>query len=77
MAEQPTGMSRCQTDITADPDWQSEQIDRLLGFEVLQAHLHARFQPMDAERLADKISLDKGISHRIVKSIQNQLNARQ
>jgi hypothetical protein len=77
MAVSPTGMSRCQTDITADPDWQDEQIDRLLAFEVLQAHLHAKFQPMEAERLADKISLDKGISYRIVQSIQSKLNARQ
>ena len=70
-------MPALQTDQTADPLWQEEHIDRLLAFEVLQAVIHARYQPMDAERLSDKIGLDKGISYRIVKSIQNTVNARQ
>jgi hypothetical protein len=72
----PIATNPLQTDITTDLAWQEEQVDRLLGFEVLQSVLNARYQPMEAERLADKISLDKGVSYRIVQSIQNTINAR-
>jgi len=57
-------------DITIDPEWQAEQVDRLLGFELLQQAIHARYQPIDAAHLADKVALDKGMAYRIVQSIQ-------
>lgn len=66
-------MSRLPPDITLDPAWQQEQADRLLGFEVLNNILHARYQPMDPERLADKIGADKGYSFMVVKNIKRAL----
>lgn len=66
-------MSRLPPDITLNPEWLQEQADRLLGFEVLQNVLHARYQPMDPERLADKIGADKGYSFMVVKNIKKAL----
>lgn len=60
-------------DPTADRNWQDEQTDRLLGYEVLSRSMRAEFQPMDAERLSDKIGLDKGVAFRVVQSIQKSL----
>lgn len=66
-------MNRSATDITLDPAWLQEQADRLLGFEVLNNVLHARYQPIDPERLADKIGADKGYSFMVVKNIKRAL----
>lgn len=59
--------------ITLDPVWLDEQMDRFLGFEILVRTLRAAYQPINPECLADKIGADKGISHKIVKSIQRNL----
>ncbi len=66
-------MSRSVTDITLDPAWLQDQADRLLGFEILSNALHARYQPIDPERLADKIGADKGYSFMVVKNIKRAL----
>lgn len=63
-------MNHCLNDITLDPAWREEQVDRLLGFEILQNALNARYAPVEPARLADKISADKGIAYRILQSIK-------
>ena len=68
---QPIAIPTLETDITLDGAWQAEQVDRLLGFEILQHALNARYQPLDAAVLADKVALDKGIAHRIIKKIKS------
>ena len=65
------------SDITLDPDWQAEQMDRLLGFEILQRACTATYQPIDPELLADKIGASKGLSFKIVKNLSRRLNERQ
>lgn len=66
-------MKASPVDPTMDRAWQEEQTDRLLGHEILSRALRAEFQPMDAERLSDKIGLDKGVAFRVVQSIQKNL----
>ncbi len=70
-------MNRCfDGDITTSREWQEEQIDRLLGFEILSRSLRAQYQPIDPAILADKIGLDKGTAFRIVQQIKQNLNER-
>ena len=67
-------MKCLESDITLDPKWQDEQVDRLLGFEILQRMLHAEYQPIEAAILADKDAIDKGAAYRIIRSIEQNLN---
>lgn len=67
-------MKCLEFDITLDPKWQDEQVDRLLGFEILQRMLHAKYQPIEAAVLADKVAIDKGAAYRIIRSIEQNLN---
>jgi hypothetical protein len=67
-------MKCLESDITLDPKWQDEQVDRLLGFEILQRMLHAEYQPIEAAILADKVAIDKGAAYRIIRSIEHNLN---
>ena len=67
-------MNLSERDCTLDPAWIEEQMDRLLGFEILTRSLKASYQPMAPEVLSDKIGADKGITHKIVKSIQQSLD---
>lgn len=76
LEEQPIVMKCLDPDITLDAKWQGEQNDRLLGFEVLQQMLHARYQPIEAAILADKVAIDKGAAYRIILSIKNNLNGK-
>lgn len=69
-------MKCLDSDITLDAKWQGEQNDRLLGFEILQQMLHARYQPIEAAILADKVAIDKGAAYRIILSIKNNLNGK-
>lgn len=70
----PIAMKCLESDITLDPKWQNDQIDRLLGFEILLHILHAEYQPIDAAVLADKVAIDKGLAYRITRSINQNLN---
>jgi hypothetical protein len=63
------------SDVTLDPKWQAEQMDRLLGFEILTRSLTAQYQPMSPELLADKIGAHKGIAFTIIQNLQRKLNA--
>lgn len=63
----------CLDEPTLNREWCAEQTDRLLGFELLTRVLTANHQPIEPGQLADKVALDKGISHRIIKGIQCKL----
>lgn len=60
-------------DITTSRPWRDEQVDRLLGFEILHRTLRAKYQPIEPAILADKIGLDKGTEFRIIKQIKLNL----
>lgn len=76
MAASPIGMNSSGTDLTTDPVWQAEQMDRLLGFEILTRTLAAKYQPIEPEVLADKIGAHKGLSHLIIQGLRLRLNAK-
>lgn len=63
------------SDVTLDPKWQAEQMDRLLGFEILTRTLTAQYQPMSPELLADKIGAHKGLAFTIIQNLQRKFNA--
>jgi len=63
-------------DITYNRDWVAEQVDRLLGFEVLKKACTADPLPIPPALLADKIGLNKGFSYNLISKINNrQANA--
>jgi len=62
-------------DPSTDPVWLGEQMDRLLGYEILMRSLHAQYQEMKPEVLADKIGAHKGIAYSITESIKAKLHA--
>lgn len=62
-------------DPSTDPTWLGQQMDRLLGFEVLTRTLRAQYQEMKPEVLADKIGAHKGIAYSITESIKAKLHA--
>ncbi len=68
----PTAMNTL-ADCTLDRDWCAEQTDRLIAFEILQRAIRADTQPVEPGILGDKVALDKGYSHRIIKGIQCKL----
>jgi len=70
-------MKSLDGDITLSPAWQAEQMDRLLGFEILTRTLTAQYQPISPELLADKIGAHKGVAYTIVQNLQRKLNANQ
>ena len=69
--EQPIAM-RSSRDITNNPEWIAEQVDRLLGFEVLTKLLTADPRPIPPGSLADKIGVYKGYSHSILSDISTR-----
>lgn len=71
---QPIDMPSSQ-DITESPVWMAEQVDRLLGFEVLTKLVTSDPRPIPPGSLADKIGVYKGYSHTILSEIRTrQLN---
>jgi hypothetical protein len=67
-------MKHLEADTTMDAAWQAENMDRLLGFEILSRTLRATFQPMAPELLADKVGMDKGMSFKMVKEIAGRMS---
>jgi len=67
-------MPHSDTDPSVDADWQAEQTDRLLGFEVLQRVMRADYHPVNADALADKVGIDKNLTHRILENLRRKLN---
>lgn len=73
--EPHTDTNPLAVDPSTDPVWLAEQMDRLLGFEVLTRTLRAQYQEMKPEVLADKIGAHKGIAYSITESIKAKLHA--
>lgn len=73
--EQPTDTKPLEVDPTTDIRWQEQQMDRLLGFELLNRVLRAEYQEMKPEVLAGKIGAHKGIAYSITESIKAKLHA--
>ncbi len=66
-----------EKDITTDPVWIEEQVDRLSGWEYLNRRLrHQMDKPMRPQDLCDKIGVHKGYIHEIIKSLAKKLNAK-
>lgn len=64
-------------DITLDPEWISEQVNRLAGWEYLNRYLSNELdKPMLPQELCDKIGVHKGYIHEMTKSIRKKLNAK-
>ena len=64
-------------DITLDPEWISEQVNRLSGWEYLNRYVrHELDKPMLPQELCDKIGVHKGYIHEMTKSIRKKLNAK-
>lgn len=61
-------------DVTTDPIWKAEQMDRLLGFEVLKKVCTGDPDPIPPLLLADKIGVNKGFSFDMLENISNNLN---
>jgi hypothetical protein len=61
-------------DKSLDPEWQAEQTDRLLGFEILTRTLTARYQPISPQDLSEKIAANKNYSYSILQSIRRKIN---
>lgn len=67
-------MPHSDTDPSVDPVWQAEQADRLLGFEVLSHVMRGDYHPVAADALADKVGIDKNLTHRILEKLRPSLN---
>lgn len=66
-----------QQDTTLDKDFINEQIDRLLGWEILNRYLnHQNNLPLEPLKLCDKIGVDKQYVHRVIKTVKYKLNAK-
>lgn len=57
-------------DITLNPQWEAEQVDRLVGFEILRRAVDARYQPVNPADLADRVAVDKGYPNRIIEKLR-------
>jgi hypothetical protein len=60
-------------DVTTDPKWINEQIDRLLAWEVLQREFMCVSEPMEILHLCDSIGVNKGFVHSTLVSIRKKL----
>lgn len=68
-----TVMQTSEDDPTSNKEWLSEQVDRLLGFEILHRTLHAQYQPIEPTALSDKTGLDRNAAKRIVTHLRTIL----
>lgn len=64
-------------DITLDPEWIEEQVNRLAGWEYLNRRLkHQLNEPMRPQDLCDKLGVHKGYIHEMTKSVRRKINAK-
>ena len=73
LTEPPIAMRRSR-DITTDTEWCYEQMDRLLGFEILTKAISGNPTPMPPSILADKIGTHKCFPHAILLDIIRKAN---
>lgn len=64
------------SDVTADPKWINEQIDRLLAWEVLQREFMGVSEPMEILHLCDSIGVNKGFVNNTLVSIRKKLHGK-
>jgi hypothetical protein len=70
-------MNEPKDDITLDPEWISEQVNRLAGWEYLNRYVrHKLDKPMLPQELCDKIGVHKGYIYEMTKSVKKKLNAK-
>lgn len=62
-----------KADITTNPKWQGEQIDRLLGYEFLRSAVLCEVREMEIQELCDKIGVNKGYVHKVITSARHKL----
>ena len=66
-----------EDDITLDPEWIEEQINRLAGWEYLNRHVrHQLSTPMRPQELCDRIGTYKGYVREVTKSVYKKINAK-
>ena len=62
-------------DLTLDPDFIEEQVDRLLAWEMLKRYFNNQecleMKPLE---LCDKIGVNKGYIHKLIRNIRLRLN---
>ena len=66
-------MTRRGRDPSLDPKWIGENLDRLLGYEILQRSIRAQYQEMDPVALEDAVGADYGLYTRIIKKLRSIL----
>jgi hypothetical protein len=65
-----------QQDITLDPEFIDQQVDRLLSWEILQRYCNNQENiPMKPLDLCDKIGVNKGYVHQVITTVRKKLNA--
>lgn len=70
-----------EPDITDDPAWKDQEIDRLLAWETLQRAVKSAVtgqppEPVDATELCDSIGVNKGYAHNVLLTVREKLNAK-
>ena len=70
-------MNLPEQDITLDPEWIEEQVDRLAAWEYLNRYAKNQLdQPMRQQELCDRIGVHKGYIYEMAKSVRKKLNAK-
>lgn len=70
--EPPTAMP----DVTTNPEWEGEQVDRFLGHEILRRTMEANYHPVNPAELAELAGFDKGYPTRIIEAIRESYAGR-
>lgn len=74
--QQDRASDTSQQDLTLDQDFINNQIDRLLGWEILQRYCNNQENlPMKPLDLCDKIGVNKGYVHQVIITVRKKLNA--
>ena len=73
MSMEPHTAMRNLRDVTDDPEWQEETLDRLLGFEVLRMAISNDPTPIPPALLADKLGVYKGRPYALISNIAENL----
>lgn len=74
--QQDLASDTSQQDLTLDQDFIDNQIDRLLGWEILQRYCNNQENlPMKPLDLCDRIGVNKGYVHQVIITVRKKLNA--
>lgn len=74
--QQDRASDTSQQDLTLDQDFIDNQIDRLLGWEILQRYCNNQENlPMKPLDLCDRIGVNKGYVHQVIITVRKKLNA--